>query len=117
MHWEALIVIGGFALILGAVLLVPGLWWARRKARSNPVVGSIKVTRAGYIGFAVFVAVLLAGFSAEHWAQGSKLGLLIGLPGAKLVFLLLATGAGWLIERSLAAKGIRFTAVVPRNDV
>ena len=33
MNWEAVLVIGGVTLILGVVLLIPGLFWARRQAR------------------------------------------------------------------------------------
>jgi len=101
--------------ILAAALLVPGLWWARRKARSQPTVQSIRITRAGYIGIGTFVAVLMVGFSAEYWVPNPELAATLGR--LRFLFFLVATGIGWLIERALAARGIRFTAVVTRNDV
>ncbi len=33
MNWEALIVIGGFAVLLGLSLYIPGRWWAKRQLK------------------------------------------------------------------------------------
>jgi hypothetical protein len=56
MNWEAMVAIGLFTLILGVVLLVPALWWARRKsARTSP-----KARASDFLAAAIVVTVLLA---------------------------------------------------------
>lgn len=62
MNFEAIAIIGVVVLALGIVLGVPGLWWARRKARSLPAeaIGKASITPFGYVFYFLQVSVLIA---------------------------------------------------------
>jgi uncharacterized Tic20 family protein len=68
MNLEALLAIGIFTLILGLILIVPGLWWARRKAKRLPdnANGKKKVTLFGVFYYGVFILFLLVATSLRY---------------------------------------------------
>ena len=72
MNIEAIIEIGGFPLILGLVLLVPGLWWAKCKSRKIPedALCAKRVTLFGFVFSSVFVGLILLVFNLEYIAPG-----------------------------------------------
>jgi len=118
MNWEAFFIIGVFALLLGAILLVPGIWWARRNTRDNPdVPAGMKVTPAGFIAATAIVALLFSGLSAEYWAGDTAIEKWLKTPLGRSAFLLTVFGAGYLAERLLHMAGIRLIAPRQRNDV
>ena len=95
MNIEALTVIGIFTFVLGIILLIPGLWWARRKVRKLPVhaAGRMRVTPFGYIYSAIFVGFLMVVFSlgylAPELSRGKKFAafaivVIVGLLGEKV---------------------------------
>ena len=95
MDIEALSAVGIFALILGVILLIPGLWWARRKAKTLPesALGAKRVTLFGIVYIGLFLSVLLVVLKMQYFAPGvsdvEKLSLftivfLVGLLGEKL---------------------------------
>ncbi len=70
MNTEALIVISVITLVLGVIFLVPGLWWARRRAKKLPEnsPGRKKVTLLGFAYYTIFITLLMLAFSLIHLA-------------------------------------------------
>lgn len=95
MNIEALTVIGIFSLVLGIILLIPGLWWARRKVKKLPehATGRMQITPFGFIYYGIFVGLLMVVFSLRYLApelsSGKKFALIaavviVGLLGEKI---------------------------------
>ena len=95
MNIEALAVLGVFTLILGFILLIPGLWWARRKVKVLPenASGKKRVTPFGFVYFGVIISLSLFTFSLRDLAPevsgGERLALItiifiVALLGEKL---------------------------------
>src|SRR6266446_6414895 len=115
MNWEAVLVIGVFALVLGAVLLIPGLIWARRKARQNPGTSAgMAVTNIGFLFVAFVVLVLLVGFTAEFWAAETMFGRWMSTGRGRLIFAALTMLTSWIVEYVLGLAGIRIIALRER---
>ena len=111
MNWEAFFIIGAFALVLGGILLVPGIWWARRKARENPdAPAGMKVTPAGFLFASAYGALLLSALSTEYWAGDTAIEEWLKTSIGRMVFLVAVFGAGPLAERLLSKAGIRLIA-------
>ena len=118
MNWEAFFIVGIFALLLGAILLVPGIWWARRKARENPNASAgMKVTPAGFLVATTYVALLFSALSTEYWAGDTAIEEWLKTPLGRLVLFLTVLGVGQLAERLLRKAGIRLIAPRQPNDV
>src|SRR5687767_9912619 len=107
MNWEAFFVIGSFALVLGALLYIPARIWAKRKLRDHPNSNAtLKVTRAGFIFFSIFVVVLMVGFSQQYLAPESELGQFVKTSSGRLAFSAAVGVVFWLAEMILKSKGI-----------
>jgi hypothetical protein len=99
-HWEAFFVVGGLTFVLGALLLVPSLLWAR-KARANPTaLGAKKVARADLLMTFTIVGLLVAALTARLWAEGTWFGRWVSTDGGSLTFLA-AAFAGLLMAQLL----------------
>ncbi|MBN1379840.1 MAG: hypothetical protein JXA04_11475 [Gammaproteobacteria bacterium] len=70
MDIEAILVIGTFCLGAGFILAVPGLWWARRKAKQLPAtaVGAKRMSLSGIVYAAIFVVLIMCAFSLQYIA-------------------------------------------------
>lgn len=67
---EALLVVGGAMLVIALVLIVPGVWLARRlgrAARRKP--GAVSLTGTGMLVYGVQVALVIAGRVAMDLLQ------------------------------------------------
>lgn len=108
MDLEALVVIGIFTLVLGAVLFALFRLWVRHKFHDHPTVGTkVRLTKAGVICVPVLVIVLIGGFLMEYIAPESVLGKLVETPIGRLSYAAAVTLAFLLIEVVLKSKGIR----------
>jgi len=116
MNWEAFLVIGGFTLILGAVLLVPGLIWARIKVKQHPdEPAGMSVTRTGYVFFGSMLVVLLAVITSQFWAPESSIGLWAASRSGRFLLGAIVVGAALLIELVLAVAGIKLKVLEKRK--
>lgn len=107
MNWEAFAAIGIFTLVLGVVLYVPARWWAKRKVREHPNSNAtLRVTRAGFVFFGIFVVLLILGFSQEFLAPESGLGQFVSSSGGRLLFGASVAAVFWLLEVILKSKGV-----------
>ena len=67
LNWEAVLVIGSLALILGVVLLIPALWWARKKAApTSPKARASDVLTAAIVVTVLLVLATLHQFYPDH---------------------------------------------------
>jgi len=116
MNWEAFFAIGVFTIILGAVLLVPGLIWARRKAKQHPEApAGMSVTKTGYLFLGGMLVVLFAGLTSQFWAPDSLLGQWTATRSGRFLFGGLVVGAAFLFERVLAATGVKLKVLVKKK--
>ncbi len=116
MNWEAFFVIGAFALILGIILLVPGLMFARKEAKKDPdQITAMVITKAGYSIYGTMALVLLVGSTSQHWAADTAFGQWISTRAGRYVFCLVVVAATVLIERLLNASGIKLVLLVKRD--
>jgi hypothetical protein len=82
MNIEALAAIGVFTLIMGVILLIPGLWWARRKVNELPehASGRKRVTPFGFVYIGIIITLSLFVFSLRDLAPevsgGERLALI-----------------------------------------
>ena len=84
MNFEALTAIGIFTLLLGIILVIPGLWWARRKAKTLPenASGRKRVTLFGFVYIGLVVSALVVVFSLQYLApeiSGKEKGALVAI--------------------------------------
>ena len=102
MNIEAALIIGGAALLLAAVLLIPGLMWARRKARRNPEAPIARKVETGVFGIAaVAVFIILGALSAPSWGPDTAFGQWMSTDSGVFMFLGILAAAG-LIARHWA---------------
>ncbi len=107
MNWEALVAIGIFTLALGVVLYIPTRLWAKHKLREHPNSNAtLKVTRAGFVFFSIFVVVLMLGFSQEFLAPESGFGQFVRTSSGRLLFGASVGAVFWLLEVVLKSKGV-----------
>lgn len=75
MDWQPVFAIGALTLLLGAVLAVPTLWWAKRRARKNPAAaGSRRVSGREAIASGALVTVMFVPLTARFWAADTWFG-------------------------------------------
>ena len=117
MNWEAFFIIGGLALILGAILYIPGRWWARRKlAESSPESNArLHITPIGYIYFTVLIGGMLFAFSQQYFAPDSEIGKLVSSSFGRFVLLGGVAAIGFVVERILQRAGMNVTVRKRRN--
>ena len=107
MNWEAFLVIGGIVLVLGIILLIPGLLWARYKLRSEPRGGGARrITKHGLVLYVIMIAIMLFGFAAGELWPDSWLGRFTGSTLGLLGYLCLVFGLFFLLEKWLHKKGV-----------
>jgi len=113
MNWEAFFAVGSFTVILGVVLLVPVLIWARRKAKQHPEVPArMFVTKTGYLYLGAISFVLFAGLTSQYWAPESLLGQWTATKPGRFLFGGIVIGAVLLFERIMEAAGIELKVLV-----
>jgi len=104
--------------VLGAVLLIPGLLWARRKARANPgTPAAKKVTTSGFVVAAILVSILFTGFSAQFWASDTAFGQWMSTDTGRLIYAATIVPVSQIVERLLYLMRVRMSALAKRNDV
>lgn len=110
MNWEAVLVIGGFSVLLGIVLYVPGRWWAKRKLREAPAASAarVRVTRAGLVFYGIMILFLMIGLFQEHLAPQSRIGEFVSTRVGRLAFVGAYVGVSVLIENMLTRLGFTF---------
>ena len=104
---EAFIAIGALCVALGSVLLIFGLWWAKYKAKTDPVFGrKASFTPVGWISLLVMVLVLLGGFGMQHFAPQSYIGKLTSTGLGRLLWTALTFGFFLVTQKILVSFGI-----------
>ena len=117
MNWEAFFVIGGFTVILGVILLVPGLMWARYKSRKSPNSETSEVvTKSGFLNAGLFVLMVLVGITANMWAPQSSFGQWIGKEFNNLIFIAGITTIVIIVELVFSTFGFRVLLSKKKND-
>ena len=72
---EAVLIIGVLSIVLGFALLIPGLWWAKHKAKTDSTSGGkVFFTPVGWIFLLLMLFVLIGGFGMQHFAPQSFIG-------------------------------------------
>jgi len=75
LDFEAILVIGTLCIILGIILLIPGLWWARYKAKKDPVYRKkVNFTATGWIFIILMILFLFSGLLMPYFSPNSFLG-------------------------------------------
>lgn len=116
MNWEAFIVIGGFTIIFGIVLLIPGIWWARRKSKQHSESqGSMAATKTGFIYIGIFVFILFSGFSAQFWAPDTAFGKWVSTSFGRILFVVSLVIAAFVLEKILNKFGFQIKALKKRK--
>ncbi len=105
---SAIIAIGILVVILGAVLLIPSLWFARRQAARDPTLQvSVRLTKWGWVLISTMLLVLLGGVSAKYWAEDSRFAELTSHAGGRILWYALVIVAFVVIESVLKRCGIK----------
>ena len=116
MNWEAFFAIGAFTVILGAMLLVPGLLWARKMAKQHPETpAGMSITKNGYIFIGVILVVLFTGLTSQYWAPDSPLGQWTATRSGRYLFGGIVPGVALLIERVLSVFVVELRILVRRK--
>jgi hypothetical protein len=116
MNWEAFFIIGGFTIILGIVLLIPGIWWARRNAKQHSESqGSMAVTKTGFIYIGLFVFILFSGFTAQFWAPDTALGNWVSTSSGRILFVVSLVIAAFVLEKILNKFGFQIRLLEKRK--
>jgi len=114
MNTEALVAVGMFTVVLGIILIVPGMLLGRHLAKKHPDAPRARiVTRAGYMAGFVIVVILLGGYSIPYWSPGSVPGKLMSMRGGQTLFALIVMIGAGIADRILAHNGILLLR--PRN--
>ena len=103
MNIEALTVIGVFTLVLGIVLMIPGLWWARRIAKTLPVhsSGRMRITPFGLFYNGIVVGLVTTVFCLGYLAELSS-----GKTLALIAVVAIVGGLGEMIANKLGFKTV-----------
>jgi cytochrome c biogenesis factor len=108
MDLEALLVVGLFSLVLGALLYAPARIWAKREARADPRNHPrLGLTRLGWILMLVAILVLICGLLMDQIAPGTKLGKLASTASGRFFYLMAVLLVFWVVETALKRKGIK----------
>jgi hypothetical protein len=111
MNFEALAIIGGLALIAGAVLYLPFyIWkkWRGRKALPSRGPLAITINRNGITFYGAMVVVLFVGFAQEHFAPQTAFGLFMSTWSGRLIYLVCVLVVTVVLEVIFAIAGIKF---------
>ena len=107
MTLEAILVIGTACVILGLLLLVPGLWWARRKAKNDPAYRKkVRFTLFGWIFLSIMLFTLFAGLTMQYFAPASYIGKLTSERMGRLIWAAVVIVLFILIQKLLGSFGI-----------
>ena len=80
-------IIGGLCIVLGIILLIPGLWWARNKAKKDPAFRkNVNFTKVGWIYLLVMLSMLFGGLLMPYLAPNSYLGQLASARYGRLIW-------------------------------
>ena len=92
----------GLFIVVGLVLLIPGLWWARRKAEKEPNYRrQANFTTAGWIFIILLLLALFGGLMMPYFLPGSYIGQLTSSGFGRLVW-----AAGLAVIATLVQKGL-----------
>ncbi|MEW6330671.1 MAG: hypothetical protein AB1560_04335 [Pseudomonadota bacterium] len=108
MDLEALVVIGVFILVLGAVLFGLTKLWMKYKSHEYPAASvKIKMTKVGVVWLSLAIIVLLAGLLMQYLAPESLLGKFVKTASGRFFYAVSVAFLFWLLEIVLKAKGIK----------
>jgi hypothetical protein len=108
MDLEALIVIGVFILVLGAVLFGLAKLWMKYKSHEYPAAGvKIRMTKAGIVWLCSAVTVLFVGLLMQYLAPESLLGQFVKTASGRFLYAASVAFIFWLLEIALKAKDIK----------
>lgn len=107
MDLEALIVIGVFVLISGAILFGLAKLWMKYKSREYPAGVKIKMTKVGIVWLCSAVIVLFAGLLMQYLAPESLFGQFVKTASGRFLYAASVAFIFWLLEVVLKAKGIK----------
>ena len=107
MNWEAVRIIGALTLILGLILIVPGIFlgrWIARRRRGTSL--AMRITRTGCAVYGIQVLILVVGCifleNARHsWSAGATVQSLV-FPA----YILFMTGVFNFVDKRLTRYGI-----------
>lgn len=110
MNFEAAFIIGGFALLFGALLYFPSRYFLRKKVKaSQSSVLSERISKPGISFYGSMITVLLVGFSQESLAPNSIFGMFIKTIGGKFLFssavIILFTVAASIFKIKVSGNG------------
>ena len=118
MNLEAFVVIGLFALLLGALLFVLSRLWVKRQLRDHSEAHvKIRLTMAGMICIPVLVIVLIGGLLMQYLAPESLLGQFVKTHSGRFFYAATVAIVFWLLEIVLKARGIRFIEKLNKGGV
>ena len=104
---EAVLAMGLLCIVLGAPLLVLGLWWARRRARKDPALGKkVSFTAAGWIHLLAMLLMLFIGPMAHRLAPDSQLGQLLSSGLARVIWVLVVFALFAVAQKVLSSFGV-----------
>lgn len=87
MDIKAILIISVLCILLGIILLVPGLWWARHKAKKDPAYSKkVNFTFVGWIYIFIMLVLLFAGLLMPYLAPDSYLGQLSAVRFGRLIW-------------------------------
>ncbi|MBO1271719.1 hypothetical protein J3L11_08705 [Shewanella sp. 4t3-1-2LB] len=111
MDWEAFWAVGAVTLVLGVVLLVPGLMLGRKlsKTSSNEFVTSV-ITKHGLFFGVVFVVSLLLASAARYFAPNSFIGHWTATDAGLYSFIAVLSVLAMVIEKILLSLGINLVS-------
>ncbi len=110
MNFEALAVIGGFALILGAVLYFPFfLWkkWSEKQAWPSRGRLASRITRQGITLYGAMVAMLFVGYAQEHLAPQTEFGSFMSTWWGRLTYAAILIALMVVVEVALTFAGVK----------
>jgi hypothetical protein len=108
MYFDALAIIFVGALAAGAILYIPGYFfakWVLRRASSNSR-AKLRITRTGFFVYGLMVVLMMLGFAQEHLAPATLFGHLVSSWFGRLAFVALLVVVFTIIERLLAKAGV-----------
>ena len=110
---EAILVIGSLVIILGIILLIPGLWWARRKARKDPAFAKkANFTPIGWLFLCVMLSFLLGGLCMQYLYPESSIGKLTATSLGRILWTAIIIFIFYIIQKLLNSYGV----VIEKDD-
>jgi hypothetical protein len=115
--WEAVVVIGGFCVLLGLLLYLPARLWAKHRLRNAPAESAarLQVTSAG-LAFAVLtVGLTLAGSLQSYLAPETEFGQFLATGVGRVLFVGAAAIVSGIVAMVLELLGFTLFRR-PRNE-